>query len=158
MDSNAYLFLLWGAAVAFAAFLMVVVKPKMRALEQKGWQECERLCAAMDQVVSCKSRLSTLAPLVLSEQRAFDELAGAASLESLERRCAEFRNAGSLLVALEVDAGTLEGDLELVISRHGRLFYWCFLRSTVITARHVVSEAQQMKSSLLQSRSTATVS
>jgi hypothetical protein len=68
----------------------------------------------------------------------------------LEQRCREFQNAGFLLVALEVDAGMLEAELELVVKRHGRIFYHCFLRSTANTARLTVEIARRLKAQLLE--------
>ncbi len=155
MNTTMILLCLWSASAALGAFLFIVVKPKLRALEESGRKERYRLWECMDRVAARRSSLLLLSPLVMQEQRAFEALGGALSLESLERNCRDFQNAGFLLVALEVDLGTMQAELELIASRHGRFFYHCFLRSSVETARGLVNDAYGWKESLLK-KSTAT--
>lgn len=145
MDSTMILICLWSASAALGAFLFIVVKPKLRAFEEAGSKGRDRIWECMDRLAARRNSLKLLGPLVSQEQRAFEELQGATTLETLERRCRDFQNAGFLLVALEVDAGMLEAELELVIARHGRFFYYCFLRSTAITALQMIESARQEK-------------
>ncbi len=149
MNSTMILICLWSASAALGAFLVMVVKPKWRAFAEIGNKERDRIWACMDQVAARKGSLRLLGPLVTEEQRAFDGLSGSVSLESLEKRCREFQNAGFLLVALEVDAGTLEAALELAVKRHGRFLYWYFMRSTAVTAVRMVNSARDLKKQLL---------
>jgi hypothetical protein len=149
MNSTMILICLWSASAALGAFLIMVVKPKWRAFAEIGNKERDRIWACMDQVAARKGSLRLLGPLVTEEQRAFEGLRGAVSLEALEKRCREFQNAGFLLVALEVDAGILEAALELSLKRHGRFLYWYFMRSTAVTARRMVNSARDLKKQLL---------
>lgn len=139
----------WGASAALGAFLFIVVKPKMREFKELGKKEQERLWAMMDQLAQRYASLRLLGPLVTQEQRVFEELQGAASLRALERGARDFQNAGFLLVALEVDAGTLEASLNLLRAKHGFVFYNCFLASTSASARRMISCARLLKMELL---------
>ena len=147
----------WSASAALGAFLFIVVKPKVRAFEENGRKVCEQLWALMDQVAQRRTSLNLLGALVIREQRAFEELGGAASLEALERSCPDYQNAGFLLVALEADAGMLEAELELIKVRHGRFFYYCFLCSTVESAGRMVQSARRAKAALLSATAAAAV-
>jgi len=147
----------WSASAALGAFLFLVAKPKLQEFAQTGRKERERIWECMDRVNQRLGRLKLLGPLVTQEQRAFEELHGAASLLALERGCPQFRNAGFLLLALEVDSGMMEAEIELVKARHGQLFYHCFLRSTAESAFRMVQAASLCKASLLNSPAIAAV-
>lgn len=149
MNWTIIMLLFWGASAALGAFLFTVVKPKMRELEELGRKEQERLWAMMDQLAQRSGSLRLLGPLVTQEQRAFEELRGAASLRVLERGSRDFQNAGFLLVALEVDAGTLEATVEAIKAQYGRCFYHYFLASTCEAARLMIQTSRALKSSLL---------
>ncbi len=150
MNSTMILICLWSASAALGAFLIMVVKPRWRAFAEIGNKERDRIWACMDQVAARKGSLRLLGLLVTQEQRAFYELRGAVSLEAMEKRSRDFFNAGFLLVALDVDAGVLEAELELAVKRHGRLLYWYFMRSTALTARRMVISARELKQELLE--------
>ena len=154
MNSTMTLLCFWGASAALGAFLFLVVKPKLRAFEEAGRKERDRIWECMDRLAARHGSLKLLGPLVSQEQRAFEELKGVATLESLERRCRDYQNAGFLLVALEVDAGMLEAELELSATRHGRFFHYCFMGSTAVTARRMVESARSSKAKLLAPRTT----
>ncbi len=147
----------WSASAALGAFLFIVVKPKMRALEELGRKEQERLWAMMDQLAQRSGSLRLLGPLVTQEQRALEELRGAASLRALERGSRDFRNSGFLLVALEVDAGTLEAAVDLVKEQHGRCFYHFFLASTCEAARRMIQTSRALKCNLLTNHDSPSV-
>lgn len=149
MNSTMILLCLWSASAVLGAFFFIVIKPRLRAFEEEGSKERDRIWECMDRVAARRASLRLLGPLVTEEQRAFAGLRGAVSLEALEKRCREFHNAGFLLVALEVDAGILEAALELACKRHGRFFYCYFMRSTAITARRMVASAETLKAELL---------
>lgn len=149
MSSTIILLCLWSASAALGAFLFIVVKPKLRAFEENGRKERDRIWEYMDRLAARRASMKLLGPLVSQEQYAFTELKGAATLESLERHSRDFQNAGFLLVALEVDTGMLEAELELVVARHGRFFYYCFLRSTAITALSMAESARKSKEQFL---------
>jgi hypothetical protein len=153
MNWTVTMLLFWGASAALGAFLFTVVKPRMRSVESLGRTEQERLWELMDRVGQRYSSLRLLGPLVVQEQRAFAELKGAASLEALERGCPMFQKAGFLLVALEVDAGILEAELELMKVRHGRCFYRVFLHSSADASKRIIRAARALKASLLESQS-----
>ncbi len=149
MSSTMILLCLWSASAALGAFLFIVVKPKLRAFEESGSKERDRIWECMDRLAARRTSMKLLGALVSQEQHAFAELQGATTLEALERPSRDFQNAGFLLVALDVDAGMLEAELELVAARHGRFFYHCFLRSTAITALHMIESARAEKLKLL---------
>jgi hypothetical protein len=153
MSWTIIMLLFWGASAALGAFLFTVVKPKMRSVESLARKEQDRLWELMDRVGHRQSRLRLLGALVVQEQRAFAELKGAATLRALERGCPQFQNAGFLLVALEVDAGMLEAELELIRARHGRFFYRFFLHSSAEAANRMIGSARALKASLLESPS-----
>ncbi len=155
MEQIAVLIFLWILAVALAAFTMIVVRPKFIDIRETGLKERERIWEGMDRLACRRGCFKRLGPLVGQEQRAFSELKGAVSLEALERGSRDFQNSAFLLVALEVDAGHLAGELEIVVARHGRLFYHCFLRSTANTARQMIESARQVKNGFLAERISA---
>jgi hypothetical protein len=116
----------WSASAALGAFLFIIVKPKIRDFEQRGRSVNGRIWELMDRVSEKHTCLKRLGHLVALEQRAYEELGGSVTLLSLERGVREYREAGSLLVALDVDTSVLEAEMELAKTRYGRLFYYFF--------------------------------
>ncbi len=155
MNWTLIMLLFWSASAALGAFLFVVVKPKLRAFEQRGRSANEHIWELMDSVAQRHARLKLLGPMIVQEQRAFDLLRGSASLLALERSSNEFRQAGFLLVALEVDAGLLEGELQVARTRYGWFFYHCFLRSSVQSSYRIIAVSRAYKESLLKSANSA---
>lgn len=155
MASIESMLLIWGVSAVLGAFLFVVVKPKLRAFEEKGRSANQHIWELMDSVAERHARLKLLGPMIVQEQRALDLLRGSASLLALERSSNEFRQAGFLLVALEVDAGLLEGELMVARARYGWLLYHCFLRSSVQTSSRIIEAARAYKESLLKSANSA---
>lgn len=139
----------WSASAALGAFLVLVLRPKLHELAELGRKERERIWECLDRVAQRRGSLRLLGALVTQEQRAFEQLNGAADLEALERSCPEYQNSRFLLVALEVDMGMLEAELELVKGRRGRFFYYCFLRSTGLSANRMIRSVRAQKSELL---------
>ncbi len=148
VDSMVIFLCFWFASAAAGALLFVVVRPRVNDFRANGRKAQEHLFEMMDQLAASKANLLRCQELVVEEQRAFRELKGAASLEALERRCRNFLAAASALVALTVEAGTLEGEIELVQKRHGRFFYLYFLRSSAQTALSMCRQAQNLKQRL----------
>ncbi len=147
----------WSASAALGAFFFLVLKPKLQEFAQTGRKERERIWECMDRVAQRLGSLKLLGLLVTQEQRALEELRGSASLLALERGCPQFRNAGFLLLALAVDSGMMEAEIELIKARHGYFFYHCFLRSTAESAYRMVQAASLCKSALLNSAAIAAV-
>ena len=158
MEQIVVVVFLWILLVALASFGLIVIRPQWLELINSGRQERERIWECMDRLACRRGSLKLLGPLVSQEQSVFAELKGAVTLEALERKSRDFQNAAFLLVALEVDAGHLAGELEIVVERHGRIFYYWFLRSTAHTARQMLESTRHLKDGLLQVRTTAAVS
>jgi len=139
----------WSASAALGAFLFIVVKPKIRDFEQRGRAVNEHIWELMDRVAQRHASLKRLGSLVTQEQRAYEELQGSVNLLALERGLPEHKKAGFLLVALDVDAGTLEAELELAKNRYGRFFYYFFLSSAAQSSARMIRVARKDTASLL---------